>query len=81
MEQATDAEKAMSVAEFLDFKRRNKVWTILMLLSCQKSLLLMYDWLLPVSLQSFPGSFIGIYVENYTRTHVAVHYNTLHRTM
>lgn len=25
MEQATDAEKAMSVSEFLDFKRRNKV--------------------------------------------------------
>lgn len=25
MEQATDAEKAMVVSEFLDFKRRNKV--------------------------------------------------------
>lgn len=25
MEQATDAEKAMAVSEFLDFKRRNKV--------------------------------------------------------
>ncbi|KAK2660660.1 hypothetical protein Ddye_007193 [Dipteronia dyeriana] len=28
MEQATDAEKAMAVSEFLDFKRRNKVCTI-----------------------------------------------------
>lgn len=28
MEQATDAEKAMAVSEFLDFKRRNKVRTI-----------------------------------------------------
>lgn len=63
MEQATDAEKAMSVAEFLDFKRRNKVGTTLILLSCQRSLLLMCDWLLPVSLQSFPVSFIGIYVK------------------
>lgn len=26
MEQATDAEKAMAVSEFLDFKRRNKVF-------------------------------------------------------
>jgi len=25
MEQATDAEKAMTVREFLDFKRKNKV--------------------------------------------------------
>jgi len=25
MEQATDAEKAMTVRDFLDFKRRNKV--------------------------------------------------------
>lgn len=25
MEQATDAEKGMTVSEFLDFKRRNKV--------------------------------------------------------
>lgn len=28
MEQATDVEKAMVVAEFLDFKRRNKVYTL-----------------------------------------------------
>lgn len=26
MEQATDSEKAMAVSEFLDFKRRNKVF-------------------------------------------------------
>ena len=28
MEQASDVEKAMVVAEFLDFKRRNKVCTL-----------------------------------------------------
>jgi hypothetical protein len=27
MEKATDAEKAMAVSEFLDFKRKNKVRT------------------------------------------------------
>lgn len=32
MEQATDAEKGMTVSEFLDFKRRNKVCFYLWLL-------------------------------------------------
>lgn len=42
-----------------------------------KKFTLMYGWLLPVSLQSCPGSFIGMHVDNYTQTLGSVHYKTL----
>lgn len=35
MEQATDAEKAMAVSEFLDFKRRNKVFSFRMVMTSE----------------------------------------------
>jgi len=42
MEQTTDAEKAMAVAEFLDFKRKNKVGSGLLLVSVSLAISLVH---------------------------------------